>query len=83
MHREYRFLKETPTSPHFNVTVEVNRAQRFQKIIGFGGAFTDATGINIAKLPASLQSRIISDYYGSDGIEYTLGRIVIGEWALG
>ncbi|CAG2120816.1 unnamed protein product, partial [Medioppia subpectinata] len=47
-------------------------------IIGFGGAFTDAAGINIKSLPQILQKRLIEDYFGETGIEYTLGRIPIG-----
>lgn len=78
MHREYRFLKELPPSQHFNVTVEVNHGSKQQAIVGFGGAFTDAAGINIAKLPVNLQKQLITDYYGNNGIEYRLGRIPIG-----
>ncbi|CAG2112718.1 unnamed protein product, partial [Medioppia subpectinata] len=50
----------------------------YQAIIGFGGAFTDAAGINIKSLPQILQKRLIEDYFGETGIEYTLGRIPIG-----
>ncbi|CAG2120749.1 unnamed protein product, partial [Medioppia subpectinata] len=42
------------------------------------GAFTDAAGINIKSLPQILQKRLIEDYFGETGIEYTLGRIPIG-----
>ena len=77
-HREYQFAKQVPTTnSHFNVTIEINRSKKFQKIIGFGGAFTDSTGINIAKLSKSLQSRLIEDYFGVDGLEYRLNRIPI------
>ena len=39
--------------------VTVNREERFQTVLGFGGAFTDATGINIAKLEPEAQQAIM------------------------
>jgi glucosylceramidase len=77
LHREYHFSKDHNEST-FDVSVEVNRAKAYQKILGFGGAFTDASGLNIAKLPKGLQERLIRDYYGDDGIGYRIGRIPIG-----
>ncbi|CAG2109213.1 unnamed protein product [Medioppia subpectinata] len=62
-----------------SVTINVDKSQAlYQAIIGFGGAFTDAAGINIKSLPQILQKRLIEDYFGETGIEYTLGRIPIG-----
>lgn len=69
-------VKSTHVAPTISVTID--HSKKYQKIIGFGGAFTDAAGINIAKLPNGLQSRLIKDYFAKDGIEYTLGRIPIG-----
>ena len=59
-------------------TIVIDRSKTYQKIIGFGGAFTDASGLNIKSLPEKLQQRIIEDYFSERGIEYTLGRIPIG-----
>jgi len=49
-----------------------------QSIIGFGGAFTDATGINIARLSTEAQDLLLQSYFGDDGIQYSLGRVPIG-----
>lgn len=38
-----------------------------QTVIGFGGAFTDAAGINIASLPSDAQDQLINAYYGDHG----------------
>jgi len=76
-HAEHKFVKEKPTTPADH-TVEVQHNEKYQKILGFGGAFTDATGINIAKLPKPLQERLLKDYFAQDGLEYRLGRIPIG-----
>jgi len=39
--------------------VNINASIQYQKINGFGGAFTDAAGINIAKLSAVTQTRLL------------------------
>jgi glucosylceramidase len=50
----------------------------YQKIIGFGGAFTDAVGINILSLPSPMPQRIIQEYFSPDGLAYNIGRVPIG-----
>lgn len=50
---------------------------QYQKILGFGGAFTEATAHNFFKLPKSVQKRMLSLYFGRDGIGLTMGRIHI------
>ena len=49
-----------------------------QKVLGFGGAFTDSTGINLKKLEPKLSQQILVDYFSRDGLEYNVGRIPIG-----
>ncbi|KAJ8912280.1 hypothetical protein NQ315_016778 [Exocentrus adspersus] len=58
--------------------IRIDPSKRYQKILGFGGAFTDATGINIKSLPKATQKHLIESYFGKDGIEYSLGRVPIG-----
>jgi len=53
-------------------------AKEFQTILGFGGAFTDSACINILSLNVSLRERLLNDYFGPDGLQYTLGRVPIG-----
>jgi len=59
-------------------TLSINSSIQYQKIHGFGGAFTDAAGINIGKLSAVAQTRLLKSYYSSEGIEYGIGRVPIG-----
>ncbi|XP_015783278.1 putative glucosylceramidase 4 [Tetranychus urticae] len=62
-----------------DIKVTLNVFDRFQSIIGFGGAFTDAAGININKLTSdALKDRLIADYFGKDGAEYSVCRVPIG-----
>ncbi|CAG2167940.1 unnamed protein product, partial [Oppiella nova] len=51
------------TNPALNQTITIDRSKTYQKILGFGGAFTDSTGINIDSLPEVMQKRIIEDYF--------------------
>nr|CAH7746783.1 unnamed protein product [Callosobruchus chinensis] len=52
--------------------------QTYQRILGFGGAFTDSTGINILKMDKAIQKKILRSYFSKDGLEYSLGRVPIG-----
>lgn len=61
-----------------DVEIEVNSKMRYQRIIGFGGAFTDASGLNILSLPEPMQEMILKAYYSANGLEYTLGRVPVG-----
>lgn len=74
---EHQFAAAAPTTA-FNFEVDIDHTQRHQKIIGFGGAFTDSAGWNIGRMARDLQGRLINDYFGPDGIEYRLGRATIG-----
>ena len=46
----------------------------YQKIRGFGGAFTEAAGYTLSKLCEEKQKEIAEAYFGEDGIGYTMGR---------
>jgi len=59
-------------------TIRLDRITKYQKLYGFGGAFTDAAGINIAKLSFESQQNLIKSYYSEEGSEYNIGRINIG-----
>lgn len=60
------------------VTVTIDRTKTYQTILGFGGAFTDSTGININSLPADAQEQLLRAYFSEDGAEFNLGRVPIG-----
>ncbi|KAJ8979724.1 hypothetical protein NQ317_006360 [Molorchus minor] len=44
------------------ITITINRTNQYQSIIGFGGAFTDAAGINIKSLSAEAQEKLLEIY---------------------
>ena len=47
-------------------------------MVGWGGAFTDATGINVNTLPETLQETLLQSLFGKNGLEYNVGRVPIG-----
>jgi glucosylceramidase len=60
------------------ISVFVNPNKRFQKVLGFGGAITDASAEVFAKLPADRQKEMLKAYYDKDeGIGYSLARTSI------
>jgi len=57
------------------VCVFVDPRQRFQKLIGIGGALTDASAETFYKIPAASQQELLRAYYDTvNGIGYTLAR---------
>ena len=61
------------------VTLTVDRAQRFQTIEGFGGAFTESASHLFAQLNASQQERLLDLYFDPVlGLGYSMGRYTIG-----
>jgi glucosylceramidase len=57
--------------------VVINSSITYQEIIGFGGAFTDASAINVYLMDSDVQQLIIDAYFSDTGLQYTLGRIPI------
>ncbi|MBR3108626.1 MAG: glucosylceramidase [Clostridia bacterium] len=46
----------------------------YQRIEGFGGAFTDAAGYVYSLMPENLRRQLIRDYFSREGLGYTWGR---------
>lgn len=46
--------------------------QKFQRIMGFGGAMTDAAAINILSLSAGAQEQLLRQYFSRDGTVWAL-----------
>ncbi|XP_018012610.1 lysosomal acid glucosylceramidase [Hyalella azteca] len=67
----------SPTQNTNGVIINVDLSVRYQTMIGFGGAFTDSTGINVAKLSAETQESLLRSYFAPEGIRYSLCRVPI------
>ena len=57
--------------------IKVDTTKRFQKIKGFGGAFTEASAYVLSKLSKEKQQEIMRAYFSKDGLNYNLGRLTI------
>jgi len=55
-------------------TIRLERDKKRQKILGFGGAFTEASSSVYDKLNNEKQDEIIDAYFGENGNGYTMGR---------
>ena len=61
------------------LTVEVDASTRFQLVHGFGGAFTEAAGLNFLNLSAADRAAVARLYFDPDaGIGYSTGRLPMG-----
>lgn len=49
----------------------------YQTLLGFGGAFTEASAYALAQLETSMQEQILNDYFSPNGICYNFGRLHI------
>ncbi len=73
--KEDLFFKDKGQPFENEILVFVDPEKKFQTILGFGGALTDAAAETFAKLPKDKQQKILQDYYDPiKGIGYTLAR---------
>ena len=72
----YWVKEEIELNPLSNVKAEiiVNKNKRYQKILGFGGAFTDATIENYNLLDSKQKKAFLDGYFSKEGLNYNLGR---------
>ncbi|KHJ95600.1 hypothetical protein OESDEN_04448 [Oesophagostomum dentatum] len=64
---EKSIIPITKASNKGTVRVDVDPRRKHQSIIGFGGAFTDAAGINIASLKPQTRRKLLESYFGPKG----------------
>ncbi len=61
-----------------NQVINIYPEITYQTILGFGGAFTEATGYALKQLPTEKKNQVLKDYFSKDGLNYSLGRLPIG-----
>jgi glucosylceramidase len=54
--------------------IQINTATQYQKILGFGGAFTEASAYVYSTLNDNLKRQVAELFFGPDGIQYSLCR---------
>ncbi|GMR50834.1 hypothetical protein PMAYCL1PPCAC_21029, partial [Pristionchus mayeri] len=75
--RMQRTVVQKTFSTTGDIVLSIDPNTVYQELIGFGGSFTDATGINLLSLSESTRDNLMQSYFGSRGAEYTLGRVPI------
>ena len=72
-----KIISEKEISVESNVelkTIRVNTHRPRQRILGFGGAFTEASASIYDQLDSNKKSEIIEAYFGESGNQYNMGR---------
>ncbi len=57
-----------------SISIEINPDQKFQKITGFGGSFTEASAYLLNKLSTENRKKILNAYFSEEGARYSLTR---------
>jgi glucosylceramidase len=71
--KEIKVIRDLPYE-----TITVNSKELKQEIIGFGGAFTEASSYNLSRISKENRDRAIRAYFDPiDGLGYTIGRVSI------
>lgn len=65
-------------SPSSCQPVLFGRSEKYQTILGFGGAFTDAASYVFSKLSEDLQSQVLDMYFSESGLHYNMARLPLG-----
>ncbi|CAJ0929217.1 unnamed protein product, partial [Mesorhabditis belari] len=61
--------------PNTSNIVQIDASKTYQKIFGFGGAMTDAAGVNLVSLSQPVRDRLLQQYYGPNSIDYRFTRV--------
>ena len=67
-----------PGTADLAAIITIHPDQTLQNIEGFGGALTDAAAESILSMPKKLQTQILDDYLGDNGLKYSMLRVPIG-----
>lgn len=72
---ELESLEFAPATASTQASLFVDTAVQFQKIVGFGGAFTEAASVTLDKMPPDRRKEILNAYFApGKGNAYTLCR---------
>ena len=74
----YHNVKEEFKSENSKFTLRINTQKKRQKVLGFGGAFTEAAALTFSKLSPVNQKKVLHAYFDQEeGLRYNLGRVAI------
>lgn len=76
--RETSVAPWQPASQISGPAIEIDPAQRFQSILGFGGAFTDASCYLLSRMDSASRQKLLNDLLGRDGLRMSVCRTCVG-----
>lgn len=60
------------------VDIQLNVSKKYQTIIGFGGAFTEASAYTLSRMSEDKRQEVINSYFDKEkGLGYSIGRVHI------
>lgn len=65
----------TEVSP---IGIHLDPGARYQEVLGFGGAFTDASCYLFRQMDPGARRALLSDLFGPDGLRLSVGRTCVG-----
>ncbi len=76
--KEHQILGLTKDFENKVNIIALNPAETYQKIIGFGGAITEAAAYTLSEMPEEKRNEAIKAYFDpEEGLGYTIGRVHI------
>jgi glucosylceramidase len=66
------------TSTASKQDIQISPDTRYQKVLGFGAAFTDASCYLFDQLNARDRSALMDEFFGPQGLRFSVGRTCIG-----
>lgn len=77
-HERFHDIVEKEVLPAHEVLIHIDQHEKMQTILGFGGAFTEASAYNLSRINKVEREKAIKAYFDPvDGLGYTLGRVSI------
>ena len=71
---QFKDFKEVNNKP----VLELDNTKKYQQILGFGGAFTEAAAHTLSQISPELRQEVIESYFNQDtGLGYSMGRVHI------
>jgi glucosylceramidase len=67
-----------PWSGASSMGVHLDPGKRYQEVLGFGGAFTDASCYLFHQMSPEARRSLLSELYGPTGLQLSVGRTCIG-----
>src|SRR5690554_4377160 len=73
----FAIVEEAPPA-NAKAVVAIDVSRRYQKILGFGGAFTEASAYNLSRINSKVRTKALKAYFDPEtGLGYNMGRVSI------